>query len=589
MKKLLLPFIFIICYLSLAGQVKRYTEAIFPSSTVTPNVVYDTAPFLSGSYGNESTTETGDLVMDIYEPTGDTHNQRAAIVFAHAGGFITGNRNHDDMVAFCDSFARKGYVTVTFDYRQGMYFLLNTDMHSTRAAFRGLQDGRSAVRYLRANAASLGIDPDQVYLAGSSAGAFIALHSIYMTDISEKPAFANEVNYTNLVFPFFHTAPDLGPFDRGSNLSESGTPNGIISLWGAVADVDLISAAEDEPIFMAHGSDDGTVPFDSGAPFGVSLFPDVYGSNLINNELNNVGVTNKETYFLTGEDHEFYGTSNGTWTNGTGGNMFWDSILLKSSNFLWLQHKPAANFTYAAGGLQVDFTDLTTEAVGWFWDFGDGNTSVLQDPSHTYSAYGSYDASLFVTNDILSWDEINMSVDLFEPLPLTWTTPLKAKYNNGETDLKWSVAEQFNNEKFVIEHSRNGSDFESIGELKVLENLQEEIDFYFYHNNTPTGVNYYRIKQIDFDGMYSFSSIAAVEVAEERGVVSFFPNPSLGIISFELGTSESKIIEIYNLQGILMRTELIENGDQLDLSNLAKGMYFVKNKNGEIGQKLITE
>ena len=68
---------------------------------------------------------------------------------------------------------------------------------------------------------------------------------------------------------------------------------------------------------------------------------------------------------------------------------------------------------------------------------------------------------------------------------------------------------------------------------------------------------------------------------------SFFPNPSLGIISFELSGSE--IVEIYNLQGILMKTELVENGDQLDLSNFAKGIYFVKNKNGEIGQKLIIE
>lgn len=587
MKKILLPFVFIFFYISLVAQVKRYTETIFASSTVTPDVVYDTAPFLNSSYYNENSTTTEDLIMDVYQPTGDTHNNRAAIIFAHAGGFITGNRNHDDMVAFCDSFARKGYVTITIDYRQGMYFLSDLAMHSTRAAYRGLQDGRSAVRHLRANASTYGIDPDQVYMAGSSAGSFIALHSIYMTDVSEKPVDANAVNYTNFVFPFFYSGPDLGAYDRGSNLSESGIPNGIISLWGAVADVNLISAAEDEPIFMAHGSDDGTVPFNSGAPFGVSLFPDVYGSNLINNELNNVGATNKETYFLTGEDHEFYGTSNGTWTNGTGGNMFWDSILLKSSNFLWLQHKPDANFTFSTGGLEVDFTDLTAGSVGWFWDFGDGNTSVLQDPSHMYSAYGNYDASLFVTNDILSWDETNMPIDLLAPLPLTWTTPLKAVYNNGKTDLKWSVAEQFNNEKFIVEHSRTGSSFEAIGEVKVLENLEAETDFYFSHNNTPAGINYYRIKQIDFDGMYSFSSMAAVEVAAGRGMFSFFPNPSLGIVTFKLEASESKVIEIYNMQGILLKTELVENGDQVDLSNFPKGMYFVRNQNGEIGQKMI--
>ena len=71
--------------------------------------------------------------------------------------------------------------------------------------------------------------------------------------------------------------------------------------------------------------------------------------------------------------------------------------------------------------------------------------------------------------------------------------------------------------------------------------------------------------------------------------ISFFPNPSMDIISFELIGSENEVIEIYNLQGILMKVELIENGDQLDLSNFAKGMYFVKNKNGEINQKLIIE
>jgi hypothetical protein len=122
-----------------------------------------------------------------------------------------------------------------------------------------------------------------------------------------------------------------------------------------------------------------------------------------------------------------------------------------------------------------------------------------------------------------------------------------------------------------------------------LENLQEEIDFYYYHDNTPLGVNYYRIKQVDFDGKYSFSSIAAVEVRKGNTAISFFPNPSMDIISFELIGSENEVIEIYNLQGILMKVELIENGDQLDLSNFAKGMYFVKNKNGEINQKLIIE
>jgi hypothetical protein len=65
MRKILLPLVFIFFYFSVVAQVKRYTETIFPSSTVTSNVVFDTAPFLAGSYGVESNTTTEDLIMDI--------------------------------------------------------------------------------------------------------------------------------------------------------------------------------------------------------------------------------------------------------------------------------------------------------------------------------------------------------------------------------------------------------------------------------------------------------------------------------------------------------------------------------------------
>ena len=86
-------------------------------------MVYGSAPALNFPYANENSSSNDNLVMDIYEPLGDVLTQRPAIVFAHSGGFITGDRNHDDMVAFCDSFARKGYVTATIDYRQNFYLL----------------------------------------------------------------------------------------------------------------------------------------------------------------------------------------------------------------------------------------------------------------------------------------------------------------------------------------------------------------------------------------------------------------------------------------------------------------------------------
>ena len=64
---------------------------------------------------------------------------------------------------------------------------------------------------------------------------------------------------------------------------------------------------------------------------------------------------------------------------------------------------PVANWTPSIAGLDVDFTDASTDAdgavAGWAWDFGDGNTSTLQNPSHTYAGAGTYSVTLTVLDN----------------------------------------------------------------------------------------------------------------------------------------------------------------------------------------------
>lgn len=407
----LLPLALLLCFAQNSiAQDYRYTEDQFVSTTVIPDVVYGTAPYVDTILGIESITTTDDLLMDIYLPEGDTNMLRPVIVFAHGGGFFSGSKGNEDMVAMCEFYAKKGYVTVSIGYRLGFHILGNVNMHAIRAVYRGLQDGKSAIRFLRANAATYGIDATKVYLVGSSAGAFIGLHSIYMDELSEKPSQAGEVNYVNATFPFTHTAPDLGSFDIGQNLSFRGEPDAVVSLWGAVQNTSLIKAEDDESVFLVHGEDDLIVPFNDGAPFSIPLLDSVEGSNLIKNRLDTVGLTNNETYFVDGEGHEFYGVLNGTFI-GTGGNEYWDIIIDRISAFLWNEHKPLVDFDTAVSGMSVDFTDTSIGALSWFWDFGDGTTSTLQNPSHTYASVGDFDVKLYIENDILSWNEITKTVN----------------------------------------------------------------------------------------------------------------------------------------------------------------------------------
>ena len=62
--------------------------------------------------------------------------------------------------------------------------------------------------------------------------------------------------------------------------------------------------------------------------------------------------------------------------------------------------------------LTVNFTDTSSGATSWSWDFGDGTTSTLQNPSHTYATAGNYTVALYIENSNKSWDEINHPITL---------------------------------------------------------------------------------------------------------------------------------------------------------------------------------
>lgn len=420
-KTLLLTTLCVALTCTAKAQTYRYTSTIFPSSTITTNVVYGTADFLTYPYNDENNTNPGNLIMDIYRPQGDTCTNRPVIVFAHGGGFFSGTRNNNDMAAFCDSFARMGYVTATIDYRMGVYTSSNSSLHYTRTIYRAIQDGRAAVRYFRANAATYGIDPGKVYFAGSSAGAFIGLHCIYMDDSSEKPLAANAVTYTDIVAPFNFSGPDLGGYDIGNNQSFNGEPDALVSLWGGVASTNLITLDDNQPVLLIHGTTDPIVPFDTGSPFSFPSLPLTYGSKRINLKLDSLGLTDQETYFVPNQSHEFYGVTNGMWNNGINGNTYWDTVVNKSAIFLWKHHKPVANFNSSATALNVNFTDNSSGSILWHWDFGDGNSGSTQNPVHTYAAAGTYTVRLYIENNNCSWDTISHQATASTPNGLNKT------------------------------------------------------------------------------------------------------------------------------------------------------------------------
>ncbi len=390
----------------LSQEPSRYMDSLFSASQTHTDLIYASAPELNyPTYSGESSTHTTNLRMHIFQPDGDTASFRPMLIVFHSGAFISGSKENDDMLAFCRLFAEKGYVTATVQYRLGMNIL--SQKSSERAVYRAIQDSRAALRFVRGMAEELRIDGNRIYILGSSAGALITLHNSYMNKSSERPASSYQIN---IFPPTTDNGPDLGGLDAiGSANGQNAQANAIIPLWGALQDTSLIEQnGFHVPALLIHGTADNIVPFGVGKPFNLSTFANTYGSQPVSHRFTHLNY-DYESYFVEGAGHEFYGVSNGMWNPAP--NAYWDTVVTRSTNFLLYQHRPESHFNVQEDGLDLVFTDQSSGAVKWQWDFGDSSGSTEQNPVHQYNKNGTYRVTLRVYSNVGSWDSCSAEVN----------------------------------------------------------------------------------------------------------------------------------------------------------------------------------
>lgn len=251
----------------LADEAAKWLDAV----EFVPDVVYAT---ITNAEGDER-----ELKLDAAFPKQGGDKPLPAIIYIHGGGWNTGTRNAG--WPFTVAFANGGYVAVTIDYRL-----------SPEATFpAAVHDCKAAVRFLRANAEQLGIDPERIGVWGHSAGGHLSSMVALTGDDKDLEGTVGTTGVSSKVACFVSVSgPSALPGVAGGNLVDEflgGTRDERVELAVQASPVTHVDAG-DPPALLVHGTKDVVV--------------NIRQAELLQEKLTSAGVKS-ELYVVEGDDH----------------------------------------------------------------------------------------------------------------------------------------------------------------------------------------------------------------------------------------------------------------------------------------------
>lgn len=177
------------------------------------------------------------------------------------------------------------------------------------------------------------------------------------------------------------------------------------------------------------------------------------------------------------------------------------------------------------------------------------------------------------------------------PLPIELLSFNAEAFSSGYVQLNWKTISETNNDYFSIERSADGLNFELMGIMDGAGNSNQILDYSTRDLNPLSGTGYYRLKQTDYDGNSTYSSISKVEFNEaDELYFNIYPNPtsegSNPILSLTGNEEEEMIVNIYEMTGkLISSTKVILNSNGVTnvemKTNLSQGIYLISATNSK--------
>ena len=152
---------------------------------------------------------------------------------------------------------------------------------------------------------------------------------------------------------------------------------------------------------------------------------------------------------------------------------------------------------------------------------------------------------------------------------------------NRTVELKWQTAEEISSDYFVIERSVDGVNFTAIGKEAAAGN-SGSLKQYGFVDEEPLAVNYYRLKEVDFNGHFMYSDVLLVKMAGGTAL-NIIQNPVGNSLEVEVnGATQTNTLVIYDFAGRRVETVTVGNGVQrVDVSGFPAGSYLMELVEGD--------
>ena len=171
--------------------------------------------------------------------------------------------------------------------------------------------------------------------------------------------------------------------------------------------------------------------------------------------------------------------------------------------------------------------------------------------------------------------------------------PIELLYFRGEAflssiHLSWSTATEHNNDYMAVERSADGMKFEELGRVKGAGTTEEPQEYTFVDENPIRGLNYYRLRQVDFDGAFEYhKTISVLFTGKSSGLgVQAFPNPAQATLQASWAAHADQptsliLLDMTGRQLAQYQTQAGVSTFEVPLSNLPAGLYFLQARQGQ--------